>query len=234
MTKITNILTKSTSISPEFFENLPFWKDLPKDRQRTVISGTNRIHNAVGGVIQLRTEAARAAAEVRDALLDGGYWQKYLQSLTQSMRSAYRWLDRLDKLALPAAVLDAAAERGIDVVDGRYFNAIKELPPPKALEGEAVDRYFQKVTVTVRDRRSKAKRARPDPERAELMAWRAVVNRAGAAAAGRARTNWVVRLIGKLMAEFGLPAQRFEPEAVPEVFRAKVGYPKGRPRKTVP
>ena len=230
-------MTKSTTITQkvpdEFFENLPFWNDLSKDRQKTVITGTNRIHSAVGAALQLRTEAARAAAEVREALLDGGYWQKYLQSLTQSMRSAYRWLDRLDKLALPPAVLDAAAERGIDVVDGRYFNVIRDLPPPKTLEGEAVDKYFHKVTVTVRDRRSKAKRDRPDPARAELQAWRAVINRAQAAPAGRARTSWAVRLIGKLMAEFGLPAQRFEPEAVPDMFRAKVGYPKGRPRKAV-
>src|SRR6185503_12986347 len=121
-------------------------------------------------------EVARAAAEAREALGGTGYWHEYVKRFAQSWSSAYRWLGRLDKLALPAAVLDRAAERGIDVVDGRYFKAMKELPAPKATEGKALDSYFDKVMVTVRDRRSKAKREGKDPQRAERDAWRAVVN----------------------------------------------------------
>jgi hypothetical protein len=220
-------VTISTKVPEEFFENLPFWQSLDKDRRKTVISGTNRIHSAVVGALQLRAEVARAAAEVRAVLQEEGYWVKYLRSLESSYRSVYRWLGRLDQLALPPAVLDAAATRGIDVVEGRYFNTIKELPPPKAIEGAAIDTYLEKVARSAGRRKSRGK----EPERAERDAWRAVVNQGRHVTAGRARTAWAIRLIGKLMAEFGLPGQRVEPEAVPEDFRAQVGYPKGRPRK---
>lgn len=215
----------TTKVPDDFFTGLSFWGELSKDQQKTVIQGTNRIHEAVLGALRLRAEAAREAATVREVLRGGGHWQKYVHSLGQSMRSTYRWLGRLDQLGLPPAVLDRAAARGIDVIDGRYFTAIKALPPPKQTDGNHLDGYLDRVAETAASRKAPELTA----SQAEIAAFRSVLNKSRRVG-GKARTAWFLRLVGKLMAELGVPAQRIEPEAVPEGFKGAVGWPKGRPR----
>jgi hypothetical protein len=231
---ITKKVTNGTIVPSEFYASLPFWGDLSQSEQKTVREGTEGAVAAHKRMRQSRMEVAFHLQKVYEVLEGRGYFTKYLHTLEHSQRSSYRWLNRLNDLALPGAVVEGAITHGVDLLHASYAEPLKQLPPPKRLDEGAVASYLQKVQdLRAENRDEPTRRARRVPDLAEKLAWRSVIREWNAlkGTKGPQRASWAIRLIGRLMAEMGLPAQRFEPEAVPEEFRPKPGYPAGRPRK---
>jgi hypothetical protein len=230
-------------VNTDFYNSLPFWNELSQAEQKTVVHGTEKFKHGFQQAIQSRLEMAEGLYEASMPLKEKGYWVKYLQSLKQNWRTSYRWWNRFSELkedGLPQAVIDRAKVRHIDLIDGEYVAPMKQLPAPSVNDADdpTVDAYLDKV-VEMRTTQKSARRTRRravDPHQASVRAWRAVISQWDALAGhstAKARAAWVVRLIGAIMTKTGLPAQRFEPEAIPGDYEPKVGYPAGRPRKAL-
>ena len=170
-------------------------------------------------------------------VLEGkGLFVKYLETLHFSYRTAYRYIEayKAVKGQMPDTVLQLAAARGMDLVGyqadrpfGPYTEAVKALPPPA--ETEKVPEWLDALEEKRKALPRKARHARSVPSETSLrMAFASVYRRFKGVPAGKGRVAWSKRLIGLLMAEMGLPGQHFEPEAVPEGFRPKVGRPKSK------
>jgi hypothetical protein len=213
-----------------FLRGSPFWGELSQTEQKTVKEGTEEAAAAHRRMRQSRLEVAWGLSKVYTVLGAKGHWTKYLHTLEHSQRSSYRWFNRLNDLALPAPVVEGAIAQGVDLIHGSYAAPLKRLHPPKKLDEKAVAGYLEELQDLREKYQNKTVETVVEPAEAELKAWRAVV-RQWTALKGTRRSQWALRLIGRLMAEMGLPAQRIEPEAVPEDFRPKPGYPAGRPRK---
>lgn len=209
-----------------------FWGELSQTEQKTLVKETEGFLKEIETMRKSRTRAVLHLMNLRNLLLAKGHFHKYVQGLAHSARSSYRWLNRANELELPAPVLEAAADRGIDLIHASYINPIKELPPPKtlaALESDdpKVIHYVERVEAL----RGSGASNKPviHAEDAEKVAWRAVM-REYKRMGSRARGPWGLRLLGRLMHAMSIPAQRLEPEVPPEDFAPKAGYPKGRPR----
>jgi hypothetical protein len=175
-------------------------------------------------------------------VLEGkGLFVKYLETLHFSYRTAYRYIEayKAVKDQVPETVLQLAAARGMDLVGyqadrpfGPYTEAIKALPPPA--EAEKVPEWLDGLEEKRKELPKRARNHKPAPAEASLrMAFASVYSRFKSLPNGKGRVAWSKRLIGLLMAEFGLPAQHFEPEAVPDGFRPKVGRPKRKGSRRV-
>jgi len=228
--KNTKMVINSTVVPQDFLERQAFWKELTQSEQKTVKTVTETVYEKIEMSQRLRLEVVVELQKVRPLLESKGVWVRYLQTFAQHARSSYRWLARAEQLKLPAPVIEGAIARGVDLIHKSYAPALEAVPPPKQLGAKAVDSYLDEIIEFQAPRRRK--RA-PDGEKAMVVAWRAVIKEWTAleALGARQRASWAVRLIGRLMGEMGLPAQKIEAEAVPEAFRPKPGYPKGRPRK---
>ena len=221
----TGTIVPSTDIK-QMCSQMEFWGELTQDEQKAVLVETQGLYDDLAGMKQLRMSAARHVLKLHSLLVgeEGkrSYFVRFMQSLDQSVRSSYRWMNILVDLNLPEPVLDAAEKRGVDLIQASYVQAIRQLPAPKTVDPDTyLDKVLKERARMAQDGLEGAGRSL-DPSVAEREAWRAVVGRYKRVAP-RARRDWGVRLIGRLMAALGLPAQRFEPEAVPDDFTPKRG-----------
>lgn len=232
MSKTEQLVTK------DFFTGLPFWGDLERTEQSTVEKETRGLAAAHAGQVVSRIAIGEHLTNLQ-AVLDGKkLFRPYLETLNFSYRTAYRYMEayRAVKDRLPEYALRLAAARGMDLVSfgpggvvrpfGAYTEAIKKLPPPA--DPQDVPEWLNKVEEArkavpkggTRHKRTVA------PDGALKGAFRAVTSQYKRLPGGKTRNQWAVKLLGILMAEFGLPAQTVQPEAVPEGFRAVLGRPK--------
>ncbi len=231
-----------TLVPNDFYKALPFWTELSKEEQQSIKTHTGEFLQARQSNVESRLAMARSLYELQSDLEGRGLFIKYLEeNLDYSYRTAYRLIEGWKRVSkqLPEKVLDGAMERGMDILGyqaskpfGPYTAVIKELPPPKTGD---VAKYLQ----TVEERRKalpspqKAAKAgrKADPAAALVGAYRSASSwyrRIGLT--GKARGKWAAELLSYLMAEFGLPAQRIEPAAAPEGFKAVLGRPKLKTR----
>jgi hypothetical protein len=230
-------MPKTELVARDFFTALPFWDKLEKMEQRTVKAETEGLAEAHAGQVVSRMRMGEHLMNLQVVLEGKGLFVKYLDTLHFSYRTAYRYIEayKAVKDQVPETVLQLAAARGMDLVGyqadrpfGAYTEAIKALPPPAEAEKvpEWLDGLEEKRKALPRRRKSHK------PAQAETslrMAFASVYSRFKSLPNGKGRVAWSKRLIGLLMAEFGLPGQHFEPEAVPDGFRPKVGRPKRKP-----
>jgi hypothetical protein len=134
--------------------------------------------------------------------------------------------------------LRLAAARGIDLVGyqgsrpfGPYTEPIAQLPPPK--DPEKVPAWLDQIEEKKQSLPKKVTHRSVSSEASLKMAFRSVTRAYKRLPTGKGRVAWGKKLLGLLMTEFGLPGQAVEPEAIPDDFRAVVGYPKGKKRKPV-
>lgn len=231
--KVSKESLTPTLVPSDFFDSLAFWSELSAGEQKTLKTETLEFMDEMKTMRQSRTRAVVHLMKVRDLLLPKGHWVRYMQSLAHSSRSSYRWLNRANELELPAPVLEAAADRGIDLIHASYLNPLKQLPPPKTFADAdpgdpKVGHYLDRVEA-LRGQEGPAATLLTS-EDGEKRAWRAVI-REWERVGSRGRSAWGLRLIGRLMHRMSLPAQRVEPEAPPADFKPVAGYPKGKPRK---
>lgn len=230
-------MAKQELVTRDFFTALPFWDKLEKTEQRTVKAETEGLAEAHAGQVVSRMKMGEHLRNLQIVLEGKGLFVKYLETLHFSYRTAYRYIEAFKavKGQLPDTTLQLAAARGMDLVGyqadrpfGPYTEPIKMLPPPSSAADVPawLDKIEEKRKMLPRKPR-RAKVAAPDISL--RMAFASVYRRFKQLPGGRSRVAWSQRLIGLLMAEMGLPAQRFEPEAVPEGFRPKVGRPKRKP-----
>lgn len=233
----------STLVPYDFFEALPFWNELKKDEQNQLVSETQGLRGAAVKLIENRLAMGLHLYNIRGLLEGSGNWTKFMHNLRFSVKTAQRLISRYEvaREQLAPAILEAAAARGIDLLErstpeaplGPYTEGIKALPAPAA-DGahgaQKVQEWLDKV-VELRSKPLRRRQRRRDPLVLQRNAWRATVAAWRAVPGGKTRQTWAVQLLARLMAEMGLPAQKIEPEAVPTDFRPAVGYPKGRPRK---
>lgn len=235
MTKVTTSL-----MNKDFFSTLPFWGALERTEQQTVERETKALAEAHAGQVALRTQMGQHLLNLQAVLEPRRQFRPYLNSLHISYRTAYRWMQatKAAKELIPEHVLMAAAARGFDLVGysakdplGPYSESVRRLPPPK--NPDKVPAWLEQIEESRKATGHKARGAhsgRRDvaPERRLRAAFRSVDNQWKKMPNGKARTQWGLKLIGVLMGEFGIPAQRIEPEAVPDGFRAVVGRPRIR------
>jgi hypothetical protein len=217
----------------EMCSQMEFWGELTQETQRKVLTETQGLYDDLAGIKQLKMSAGRHVRNLHKELVGDGdkrsYFIRFMQSLDQSVRSSYRWMNILVDLNLPEPVLDAAERRGVDLIQASYVRAVKALPPPpKTIDADGAEKYLDRA-IKQREKLVDADEGGPvDTTQIEREAWKAVVKRYEKIPS-RARRDWVSRLFGHIMAACNLPAQRFEPEAVPEGFGAK---PRGRRSKS--
>jgi hypothetical protein len=227
-------------VPSNFFEGLPYWKDLKKEEQNTVVSATLSLRQNALKAVEGRLGMGLSLLQLQAVLEGRGLFVKYLHTLNFSYRTAYRLMVAASRVeeGLPRPALEAAVARGIDLIShnparpfGAYTEPIKQLPPPPGVAG--VDEWLDKLEKLREDTPGlRPKRIRTtDTTKMELRAFRAVRNAYRALSVPpKAKHAWAVSLIGKIMAELGVPAQRFEPEAAPDEFRRGPGFPLGKKR----
>jgi hypothetical protein len=228
-------MSKAALVTSDFYSALPFWGKLERDEQSTVKKETEALAAAHAGQVAHRVEMGEHLTNLQ-AVLDGkNLFLAYLKSLNFSYRTAYRYIEayKAVKAQLPDYALRLAAARGIDLVGyagdrpfGPYTDPIKKLPPPK--EVEAVPEWLDRIEEARKAAPRPRAKGTASPQNTLKRAFRAVSTHYNRMPSGKARTQWAVKLLGILMAEFGLPAQTLQPEAVPEGFRAVLGRPKGK------
>ena len=239
----------SNLITKEFVgEQLDFWGKLGAEEQRTVLTETVGVVAEINRGVAAKIAVGRHLQAVKKVLASPregeGQWLKYCNNLLPfSYRTAERYIEAFERVegVLPAPVLEAAIARGVDLLAsnadpkrpfGAYTEAVKQLPPPKdptpKQAVEWVERVQEVAKNTPRLRHNARRRvgARELEVRAFQEFWRAY----NGLPAGKTRAAWAVRLIAKLMTVAGLPAQRVEPEAIPDGYRPE---PVGRPKKAV-
>lgn len=228
-------MSKDNDLVPDhFFASLPFWNELERAEQHGVKLETKEFLKARIGVDISRFKMAEALFNLQKLLEGKGLFVKYVESdaLRFSYRTAYRYIEVYKKAVnrLSAATLRRAAAKGMELIGyqaerpfGDYTESIKLLPPPS--DESKVDDWLDELEEKRKSLPRRAKRT-VAPEASLKIAFASVYRRFKGLPTGKTRVAWSQRLIGLLMAEMGLPAQRFEPEAVPEGFRPKVGRPK--------
>jgi hypothetical protein len=173
---------------------------------------------------QLRMSAARHVLKLHSTLVgeEGkrSYFVRFMQSLDQSVRSSYRWMNTLVDLNLPEPVLDAAEKRGVDLIQASYVQAVKQLPAPKTVDPDTyIDKVLKERARMAQDEPEGANRY-SDPVQTEREAYRAIVGRYKRIPP-RSRKDWGLRLLSRVMWALGLPGQRVDPEPAPEDFQAR-------------
>jgi hypothetical protein len=222
-------------VTKDFFTALPFWDKLENVERKTVERETKELAAAHADQVVSRARMGEHLMNLQLVLEGKGLFVKYLETLHFSYRTAYRYIEayKAVKGQLPDIALQMAAARGMDLVGyqadrpfGPYTEPVKALPPPA--DTDKIPEWLDQIEEKRKEMPKRARRAKAAPPEASLrMAFASVYRRFKALPAGKGRVVWSKRLIGLLMAEMGLPGQHFEPEAVPEGFRPKVGRPKG-------
>lgn len=232
-------MARQELVAKDFFTALPFWDKLERAEQQAVQRETRELAEAHAGQVVSRIKMGEHLTALQDTLEGKGYFVRYLNTLNFSYRTAYRYIEayKAVKDQVPEIALRIAAARGMDLVGyqadrpfGAYTEPIKQLPPPS--EASAVPEWLDKIEAKRLELPKKARAPRAVSGETSLKhSYRSVTARFKRVAAGKGRVALLKRLIGFLMADFGIPAQNMEPEAPPEDFRAKVGRPKKRPAR---
>lgn len=230
-------MAKTELVTRDFFTALPFWDKLEKGEQQSVQKETRGLAEAHAGQVVSRIKMGEHLTALQDALDGKGFFVNYLKTLNFSYRTAYRYIEayKAVKDQVPEIALQLAAARGMDLVGyqadrpfGPYTEPIKMLPPPA--DADQVPDWLTAIEAKRKELPKKTRHVRSVSGEASLrMAFASVYRRFKALPNGKGRVAWSQRLLGLLMAEMGLPAQRIEPEAVPEGFRPKVGRPRREP-----
>lgn len=222
-------------VTKDFFTGLPFWERLEKHEQQTVQHETKELARALANEGMSRLETGKHLKALQEALKRTGDFVAFCNTLHFSYRTAYRRIERYEwaEENLSPRVLELAGARGMDIVGyqtdrpyGAYTEPIKQLPPPK--DPEKAPEWLDAIEAKRKELPRKRAYRSVSPDISLRMAFAACYRRFKSVPAGKGRVAWSKRLIGLLMAEMGLPGQHFEPEAVPEGFRPKVGRPKKR------
>lgn len=154
-------------------------------------------------------------------------------------RTVRRYIENYERVQaqLHPKVINAAITEGVELFSpsadperpfGYYQEAVKALPPPPEPKS---DREARDYVISLREYAQKHPPARRrgvrrvSIERRAVDAFQAVRNAYKRVGDARARHRWAVKFIGYLMTEFGMSAQRFEPEAPPADWRRKPGRP---------
>lgn len=232
-------MTTTKAIEKDFFTSLPYWGELNKDEQGAVKQGTIGLYRGAAKVGSGQLEIAKSLVELHAALEGKGLFIKHLNTLDFSYRTGYRLKNAYQRAVgeLGQPVVDAAMERGLPLLGfraerpfGEYTEAVKALPAPPSDPAKVVG-WVEKLEETKKDmpnpqKRAARRRRAADPAKALVEAYRGASRWYKAlGTTGKARSTWAQQLLSYLMAEFGLPAQKIEPAAVPAGFRPQVGRP---------
>lgn len=227
-------MTKTQLVSKDFFTSLPYWDRLERDEQADVERETKGLAAAFAGHVMTRTAMGEHLANLQTLLEGKRLFRTHLEQLHFSYRTAYRYIEAFKavKERVPDYALRLAAARGIDLVGyhakepfGPYTNIMKRLPPP-TIEAKVPEWLDKLEEEKARQPRRRSRGRSVDPDARMKSAFRSCLNQFSKMDTGRERTRWAQRLIGCLLAEFNLPAARYEPEAAPEGFHPVLGRPK--------
>lgn len=221
-------------IKKDFLAKQSFWNELTTEEKNVVRSESEGFAKNLEKAFALRAEMGEQLLKLKKVL--HGRFNRYLATAFNfSPRNGHRLIERYINMTetLPEYAWRPAAARGMDLVGyntknpyGAYSEALKRLPVPSTPKEVPVwlDKLEEgKKLYPVK----KAKPAR-DPDKAIITAYKCGARGIRMMPAGKERHRWGLRLIGYLMAEFGLPAQTVHPEAIPDEFRRGAGRPKGR------
>lgn len=219
----------------DFFTGLPFWNGLEKDEQTVVERETLGLMEEMKGQVTSRLKMGAHLLTLRD-VLKSKFRPYIIDNLNFHWRTGYRYMQLAEFFrnggGVSEPVVELAAAKGVDLVGftvarpfGPYTEAVKKLgPAPKDPAKAGV--WIEAVEAERQASPRKGRRKAPAPPEARMVrAFRAAVAEyKGVGGSGKSR--WAVKLVGILMAEFGLPKGSVAPEAVPEGYRAVLGRPK--------
>lgn len=227
------------TIKPEIFSALSWWKKLSAQEQTAVIGESQQLGSSLLQFGQARLAVGQHLEKIQAILEPHNVFQKFLKTFRFSPRTAYRYISGFKNASsmLPAPIVKAAMARGVPIVGdtdakplGVYTEVVKTLPPPQAPTEQQANQYLDALEKMRRETRTTNVLELPvgDPNTllketlrfAALRYKRLPHNK-------RTREAWASRLVGMLLAEFGLVGQHtFSSIPVPVEFQVQRGRPK--------
>lgn len=205
-------------------DDLRGWSKLEKNNQRIVREATAAVIEARRQEEESKLEIGKNLMEVRDILKPKNMWIAYLkESFEMSQASAYRYIEEYvaARRKLPKPVLEIVMRRAYRPAQ---IKRIEDNPPPKTHDPIKIGRYLDRLERTPMEVVEPEIVYNPDTILRECVNF--ISNRFERLPRNM-RTKIARVLIGMMMTKFGFGAvQSFEPEAIPETFKAVRGRPK--------
>lgn len=219
--------------------NLPGWDGLEKKDQIVVERETRLLSEDLKGYGRSRLAIGERLTNIQGKV-PKGMFVRFLDAVNLKRSWAYNQMTAYRNAAkwLPKPVVDAAMSRNMNMLGitdekplGVYTDVVKRVPPPKTDDLAKIHNWLDNVEesrkrIQVR-RSSRIEIVEDDPEVLLKQSYRYVVTRLNKLPSrGRARRAFLEALFGMLLSELGVSqGQTFEPQAIPEGFRAVVGRP---------
>lgn len=235
-------------------QHLTFWKSLKPKDQSTLTEVGRQLpaemtkHGNSGLAIGELLQTAYTILVTRK-----GAFEHFIKCFNFSRTTAYRFRSNYVAVTsmLPDPVIQGAMARGMDVVRV-YPNAIRKLPPPRALANSTpgspeVKRYLDQVVATKKQELSAKRKGiiakskdvkdlKKDPKLLLMQSFRLVRNSMRTLDGGhgnfqdrsiKRRKAFLDSLVGMLLSDLGIGNQAtFKPEAIPEEFLRDRGRPR--------
>lgn len=207
------------SESTVHLDDLQGWTRLNTNEQKIVREKTHTVIEAKEMARQSEVLIGKHLSEIRAILLPYKMWIAYLdKNFGWSVATAYNYIAGYEKATrrnIEKPVLEAALKRGFRQV---HMEVLEANPlPPEVTDPIAIGRHLDKVTQM----------PRPVVEHDYDGSMREAFNFIGARfykIPDNLRMEWLRLLFGMILTRIGLSAaQRFEPSAIPDHFRALRG-----------
>jgi len=230
-----------TSLVPKtMFTALPWWNDLTAEEKATVEKESRQLATAMLDLAYSKLAIGEHLQTLRNVLEPKRLFVKYLRNFHFSQRTAYRYIRGFENATkmLPENVLRVVASRGVNMIGeteekplGVYTEAVKELPPPKRSDPQAIESWLDKVE----DKRKEIARAAPerttiegDPETLLKETIRFITVRyTRLPEHHKTREAWVKKLMGMILTECGrAEPQKIAPVSVPADYVKGPGRPR--------
>jgi hypothetical protein len=219
--------------------SLPGWDQLDTETQATVQQETEALGEALVNLGFSRLAVGEHLSKIQDMLQPKRMFRKFLQTYYPVPRSTvYKNISEWKNASarLPEPVLRVAMARNINMLGeseekplGRYTEVVKRNPPPKTEDPKRISQWIDEIEV-IRKRREANEIPREEKASVEEVAkivYRFMNVKFAKLPRGKARRTCLNMIVGMMLSESGVSsAQSFEPEAVPEHFRAVVGRPR--------
>lgn len=219
--------------------NLPGWDRLDKKDQTVVERETKLLSEDLKGYGRSRLAIGERLTNIKTRI-PRGMFVRFLDNVNLKRSWAYNQMTAYRNASkwLPKPVVDAAMARNMQMLGiteekplGVYTDVVKRVPPPKTDDLTKIHNWLDSLEESRKKslmrHSNRIEIVEDDPEVLLKQSYRFVSGRMKKLnTRGRARRAFVENLFGMLLSELGVSqGQTFEPQAVPEDFRAVVGRP---------
>lgn len=219
---------------------LPGWENLQRKDQIAVERATKTLEGVLMDYGRSRLAIGEQLSVIQEKLQSTNMFSKYLETFHFKRSTAYKAIKEYSNAVqwLPEPVLRRAMSRNMPMLGaeqerplGVYTDPVKRLPPPDTEEPKVIDQWLdtiEQARIRADSRSKKFIEVEADFEALLIQAYRFASLRINKLPKGsKIRRQFLDKLVGMLLAELGIASgQTFEPEAIPEGYRAEVGRPR--------